>query len=463
MRGSQFGETLLALTFAVLVLALTSPAQGAPLLEPSSESVFRDLRDDYVTTWYIFNDAATNGILDPGDSMVCAFENWWTTVSAHTQHNYDRRTQSVGQDWSSAPLNLASHTDPMQNFWLDRPDNTLGFYMTYSQFDNNNWMGGYTYGTSGTVLDIIKARNEQRNGYALGWLTDDINNSQDKVTEVGQMKMDIFVHNGNMQIAVDSWGGAISYSNPQVALSDDISNKAIDNVGASGQWHPLQFDDSLPAGSDTYSWAANQTRLEWNGHDDPDRIQIMNSMEVAEWDPLNSTWSAEAVDPTKTPALIASNEVDHNGNPYVYEDSFRDRCVLHEGATDGGVVAGLSGYDNYNFQANNWGDQQVIRIDVGDLTESTIESIIFWDFGDSTPGAAGTQQTDPVAIMFGIDRTRTMAQGQVYYDGAGRIYFPDNRIYIATVNIPEPAAIVLMLSGMGVLLGRRWRRRQLAA
>ena len=191
----------------------------------------------------------------------------------------------------------------------------------------------------------------------------------------------------------------------------------------------------------------------------------MDSMEVKEWDPLNSTWGAEAVNPTKTPALIASNEVDHNGSAYIYEDSFRDRCVLHEGANDGGVIAGLSGYDDYDHQANNWGDQQVIRIDIDEstLAESTVDTIIFWDFGLSTPGAAGTQQTDPVAIVFGIDRTRTVAHGQIYFDGTSRIYFPDNRIYIAQADIPEPTAAILMLSGVGVLLGRRKRRRQSAA
>ena len=94
------------------------------------------------------------------------------------------------------------------------------------------------------------------------------------------------------------------------------------------------------------------------------------------------------------------------------------------------------------------------------MAAGNIDEIIFWDFGASTPGAPGTQQTDPVAIVFGIDRTRTVAQGQIYYDDGGvRTYFPDNRIYIAQVHIPEPATLAFcVLGGVGVVLRRRRRK-----
>jgi len=463
MRISRLGERLGALLLAVAVLSVLPPAQAAPLAEPVAEPTYRDLRDDYVKTWYIYNDESPDGILDPADTRVETFQNWWTATCTYTQHNYGRRGQGLNEDWSSAPVNMASATDPLANYWLDRPDNTLSFYMTYSQYDNNAWKGGtYTGGKSGEALEILQGRNASRNGYALGWLTNTIDNAQDKTTADGAVKMDVFTHNAQMDLAVGgAWGGATSYSDPQVAVSNDISNKAIDNVGASGQWHALQFDGSLPAGTGTYTWAANKTRLEWNGQDQADLADIADSMEVKEWDPLNATWATEAVDPTKTPAQVAAGEVDHNGAAYVYEDAFRDRCALHEGATDGGVIAGLSGYDNYSAAVNNWGDQQVIRIDIDEATlaAGNIDQLIFWDFGGSIPGATGTQQTNPAALVFGIDRTRTVAQGQIFYDdGLTKTYFPDNRIYIATAHIPEPGTLALcLLGGLGLICRRRRR------
>lgn len=462
MRISPLSGTLGALALA-LVVTLASSALAAPLTEPTPEPVYRDLRTDYVKTWYIYNDDQTDGILNPGDTLIDTFENWWTPVSAHTQHNYLQRSQPTSEDWSSAPLSFASYVDPLKNFWLDRRANTIEFYLTYSQFDNNGWKDGlYTDGKTGDTLEVIKDRNEERNGYAMGWLTGDITDG-DKTTPTTTVEMDILIHKGQMDLPVASWGGQTSYSNPQVATSNDISHLAKDMVGATGQFHPLQFDDSGAPGTGDYSAAANATRIAANGLTDADRITIKDSAEITEWDRVHSTWPAEAVDPTKTPALIEANEDDHLGADYIYEDAFRDRSQQHEGANDGGVIAGLSGYDNYNPRDNNWGDQQVIRIDLSEATlaEGNIDQLVIWDFGASIPGAAGTQQTDPIALVFGIDRTRTVAQGQIFYDdGNAKTYFPDNRIYIAQVNIPEPASLAFcILGGFGLLMKRRRSRK----
>ena len=477
MRPSRLDETLGALGLVVVMLFALSPAQAAPLEEPSPEPLYRVLRDDgnpasdrgdYVKTWYIFNDDVTDGILNPGDTMIGTFKNWWTPVSAHTQHNYLQRTDSLSQDWSSAPLNYASQTDPAKNYWMERNENELAFYLSYSQYDNNAWKdGGYTDGKTGKVLEIIKDRNANRSGYVIGWLTHDIDNSKDKTTTVGDVKMDMFIHKGKMDIAVGgNWGGATSYSNPQVAVSNDIDNVAKDMVGSTGQWHPPQFDE---AGQAYLYGGSNQTRMEENGHGPAEFVTLVNSMEVKEHDPSDPTWATQAVDPTKTPDQIFLNEVDDTGAAYIYEDSFRDRGVVHEGASDGGVIAGLSGFDNYDPAVNNWGDQQVIRIDLDDFrpraeVSQLINKIVFWDFGDSTPGAPGTQQTAPVPITFYIDRSRTVAQGQIYHapdpnNPATWTYFPDNRIYIARVNIPEPAALLFcVFGGVGLVLKRRRRR-----
>ena len=470
MRRSQLSRTLGALGITVLFLSL--PVWGA-ITEPTPEPAYRSLRDDpnreYVTNWYIFNDDQNNGILDPGDTYIDEFKNWWVPVSAHTQHNYLRRGQATNEDWSSGPMNFNSKTNHLDNYWLDREANAMYFYLSYSQFDNNDWKGGgYTDGKTGDTLDILKDRNGYRNGYYMGWLTHDISDG-DKTTEVGQVKMDVYIHKGQMDTTVGgNWSGATSYSNPQVATSNDIGNAALDNVGATGQWQAPQFDDSGAAGTGTYDWGGateNKLRMEANGHNQTAFNTMVDSMEVKEWDRVHGTWGAEAVLPGMTPAQIEANEVDDANAAYIYEDSFRDRCVVHEGATDGGVIAGLSGYDNYDYGDNNWGDQQVIRMDFDDFTSTTtantgIDKIVWWDFGDSdstTWGQPGVPQVTPSAIVFGIDRTRSVADGQIYIDGAtGRTYFPDNIVYIARVHIPEPATLALIaMGGTGLILRRR--------
>jgi hypothetical protein len=135
------------------------------------------------------------------------------------------------------------------------------------------------------------------------------------------------------------------------------------------------------------------------------------------------------------------------------------------------VIAGLCGLSQYNPEANNWGDQQVIRIDISpDMLKSgdpnnqgNINAIYFYDFGDSTPGAGGTQQTGPRVIAFNVD-----PNGMVYYlpdsnDPGNRIYFPENRIYIAEVTmrqVPEPmTALLVGAGGLAMLTRRRWFRR----
>ncbi len=501
MKDLLLGRVLIALV--VLLMIVPSVVRAAPT-EPVPDASFRDLRTDYVKTWYVYNDSMVDGILNPGDTSVTTFENWWTPASSHSQHNYSRDGGSgviygADSDIHSGPINYASHNDPTkEDFWLGRTPaedkNTIQFYMTYSQYDNNDWKGGYTDNLTGDKLAIVKQRHETRNGYSLGWVThaEEPNNSNPQ-TYAGFVDMDIYIHDGrglnpNSDGSIDVAGFGKSYSNPQVSVSNDISSKARDAsvyvtgwIPAAGgeRYHPPVFEDpnSGTPMAGTYSWLVNQVRMDaqGKGYTAADLADIINSMEVREWDP-DSLAASDVIWANRTPNEIEANLVDHNGNPYVYADAFLDNSFYHDGASDGGVVAGLAGETNYtsdpqdpNF--NNWGDQQVIRIDISQETLlggdpntcGNIEQIVFWDFGNSdstTWGTTTSDQVNPTPIVFLVDLTRTIAHGQIYWDDGmgGRIYFPENRIYIAQVTIiPEPATLVLLVIGAAGLMIKRRR------
>ncbi|MCD4699280.1 MAG: PEP-CTERM sorting domain-containing protein [Phycisphaerae bacterium] len=488
MKDSLLGKVLIALV--AMLMVVPSVVRAAPS-EPNPDPSFRGLRTDYVKTWHIYNDDQLDGILNPGDTEVANFENWWTPASSHSQHNYSRDggggvIYGADSDIHSGPINYATHNDPTnEDFWLGRTPaedkNVIQFYMTYSQYDNNDWKGGYTDGLTGDQLAITSQRHETRNGYAFGWVThaEEPDNSNPQ-TLAGFVDMDIFVHNGrglnpNPDGSIDVAGFGKSYSNPQVSVSNDISSKARDaSVYVPGwtppeggeRYHPPVFDET----TGTYSWTNNATRMTYNGLTAADLIDIINSMEVEERDSLG-LGAGDVVWGNRRPSEILANLFEHDGTtPYLYADAFLDDSVYHDGASDGGVLAGLAGETDYtsdpqdpNF--NNWGDQQVIRIDVSEATlrEGNIDEIVFWDFGNSdstTWGQEGVPQVNPAPIIFGVDLTQTVAHGQIYWDDGmgGRIYFPENRIYIAQVTIvPEPATLALLVIGAAGMVIRRRR------
>jgi hypothetical protein len=449
----RLGFTLAALLLAGAVLP-APPAWADPQV-PTPNPAWRTPRADFVRTWHIFNDANLNGILDPGDQRVDSLQNWWTPVSAHTQHNYEIGPYGPGglffgpnDDKPSAPMNFASETDPNDNFWLPRAKNAVNFYMTYSQFDNNDWA---TFGGGGSTpigKQVAAERNMFRNGWAMGWVSHDVTTTPggdivNDQSQAGAVGIDIYVHRGEGTSHVPGFG--TSRANPQVAMSNDISNKALDNTegpGTGTQWHPPQFDEA----TQTYSWAENFTRMTANGLNNGDLTDIVNSMETKEVDPL-ALAGADVVWAGRTPTEIQNNLTDENGDPYKYEDAFQERGNLAEGASDGGVISGLSGFDEYDPAINNWGGQQVIRIDISPETLrqgdpnvfGNITSVVFWDFGEF-----GSDQLHPRAIV--LDLTNLAM-------------FPEGRFYIAQVrDVPEPTSLALILVGGTVVLLRRRRK-----
>ena len=74
MKCSLLGKVFVPLVAVVLVMPL---GVGAAPTEPNPDGYCRDLRTDYVKTWYIYNDSRLDGILNPGDTMITTFNNWW--------------------------------------------------------------------------------------------------------------------------------------------------------------------------------------------------------------------------------------------------------------------------------------------------------------------------------------------------------------------------------------------------
>jgi len=445
-------NTLLAVT------AIAASFCAAEPQEPEAWPDVRPLRDGWVKTWYIYNDRELNGILDPGDELIARIDNWWTPSSSHSQHNYsygpygpDGFTYAKygDEDKTSGPM----AQNGANSYWLPREENAIHFYMTYSQTDNDAWDTTGLDPASTDVSDIHSFRHVNRNGWALGWVTNDIGQNPDGThpnnqNPGGTVEMDMFVHDGQATYNVPNWG--LNQSNPEVALSNDIAGIALDDCPGPGlgtQYHPPQYDHSTKE----YSWTLNEGRMVANSLDANDLTTMVDSMEIREYDPNSATVTNTSIYGNRTPqAILNDGLTDHTGTKlYEYQDAFQDRSTYAVDASDGGVIAGLAGLTDYDPQQNNWGDQQVIRIDVSESTFETgdptttggINRVVFYDFGYNQ----GATQISPVEIALNLWDTSM---------------FPEHRFYIAQVEmIPEPATVIATGIGGALLLLRRRKQR----
>jgi hypothetical protein len=460
-------KTNIRILLIALMLTFISSGAMAQQVEPTPEGAYRELRSDYLKNWYVYADTNTDGILNPGDRNVGAIQNWWTTVSSGTQHNlnegpYQPGNYTFGDDVPSAPMSYADHGYASKNVWLPRKEDRLGFYMSYSQSDNNTQNFWHSMRGDGTnpwltsLSDYYKEKYEGTNGWALGWIVNDIKRLQDGSIDpdsspAGTLLMDIMVHKGAGTYDYGDWGQSIS--NPQVTQSNDISSIAKDPYN--GLRYPVKFNDA----TGQYDPLANLERMDWwtaNGDTltAADIAAIATSMDVKERQAM-SAW-LDAIYPDKTPQEIL------NDLGYEYEDAFSERSIYANNSTDGGVIGGLSGYNEYNHDDNNWADQQVIRIDLSDVSLHDITEVAFYDFGY----APGSSQLVPMELVLNVDDTGTLffdANGDDLFNAAdGDIYFPENRIYIGMVGemLPEPGMMALLgAGGVGLLMKRRRNRK----
>ena len=506
----------------------------------------RDLRTDFVRTWHVFADTANDAILDPGDTRVAEFKNWWTPASAATQHAYVIGTPpAAGPEYPSTPIDHQSvfTTNPL--LLLPQKAGTIGFYLTYSHMDNADfdkelWSDGVS------PHDTFNQRNRERNGYAMGWLTGEtVKDAAGNVqlgANTGDVKMDIFIHNGKSDndaagagrddnhsfgtnvSGQDVWyngvktvpaGAAystVSRSEPQVVQSNEMNVMARQD---NNLMLVADYRDDFainPGDPKGYTYGANDGYVYagFNGGKylvDGDLTPatpatlatqvefdtVIASMDVREVNAYETGLGAgddlggfNPIHAADTPqALLDAGVTDGLGNLYFYEDAMISRdgdtnngSPWVEGSTDGGVIAGLSGYDEYDDYypegatpdpsklLTHWGEQQVIRIDIDKATlnmlgQNGIKEIIFYDWG--MPDPATGQQSNPTAITISVD-----ANQNLYFDKDGSgdltaadILFPDNRIYIAQVeNIPEPATMLLLAVGASAMLVRRRVRRR---
>jgi len=505
----------------------------------------RDLRvnsggiPDFVRTWHIFADTAHNGILDPGDSRVSAFQNWWTPVSAATQHGHEiGAPAAAGPDYPSTPIDHQANYTHNVVQGLPQEAGTIGFYMTYSHMDNADFDNEFL--SDGTPQATFQQRNRERNGYAMGWLIGETEVDSFRTVQYGQntgnVKMDIFVHKGKSDNNALGTGAddnhnfginpvtnqpysTVSRSEPQVVQSNDmfLTARQDDNL----MLVPDYKDDFVitnPTDPSGYSYGPDDGYL-YDGFNENKYLvdgdlnpatpanpateaqfnTVVASMDVREVNSYETTPGANddlggiaPIHPDFKPQQLLDDGVkDGLGNDlYFYEDSFfqRDGSVggdlndgskWIEGSTDGGVIAGLSGYDGYSEYYTpqgalmdptglytRWGEQQVIRIDFDQATfdmlgQNGIREIVFYDWGDIDPVTG--QQMNPTPIRINVD-----ADQKLYYENdgvpglsAGDILFPDNRIYIAQVeHAPEPATMIVLVSGGVALLAKRRRRQK---
>lgn len=477
----------------LLVLFFVSGGAFSEVLEPASNPDYRELRTDYVRDWYIYIDTDNNGILNPGDQKVSMFQNWWSTKSSSTMHNQDITWEpaSFPDDKPSSPMNWAtdSHGGTAENnYWLTQKEDRMGFYMNYSQWNNctiDHYSQANYHVTEGGVSDegtlaaYYREKYGDRNGYAMGWLTNKNDAGSTDNSPRSNVTMDVYVHDGKYQGTVDAFTGPDKWnnSNPQVSQSNDITSD-LANDPMSGLRYPGKFDE----GTMTYSPAANRAMQAWFDYGyvaksiidtltDADLAAIAAAMEIREVDPFSEgsgLWanifpdkSAEDIrDSAIIKALLAADS--QAVSEYLYQDAMMDRSTYAQNATDGGVISGLGAMGSEPFDINEWTQQQVIRLDLefdSEERSSLIDEIVFYDFG----AAAGSSQINPTEIMFRVD-----ASGNLYFDADNNgtfdaltdVYLPDNRIYIAQVEIvPEPATLVLLAAGMAGIIARKLRKR----
>ena len=424
MKRSTMG-TRIALGLVMFALAAGSALAAVPAA-------------DSVREWYIYSDTnTTDGILDQGDDpFLATFNNQKTTTD-----------------------NAVNLTSSLTNA------NSTSFYMNFSTQENmtslyyktrSNGISGY-----GSMLD---ERYSDTDGYALGWTT--------QSTNAGFNLMKVSVHNGTLG----------TDSNPQVASALGMTNAAKDPV--TGVLYTPKYND----GADVYDMASNQARhlyqeAAWYAMNKTTENDSFRGLKL--YDVPGTPYDGTMADVNSPERLALYEQAGYDVSGYAYQDQFTNLGEFGT-ANEGGVINGLAGTAFDPADPDRVENQQVIRIDFADFnltfadattqglltTEqwvgdyaatdlvNAIDQLVFYDYGTAGDAAA-------IAMLLDIDRSRTVAEGQIYMDNnsngvfdAGDYAFADNRVFIAQLDeVPEPATMSLLaLGGFGILRRRRNRK-----
>lgn len=447
MSSSRYGNRL----FAGAVMLIIAAAAAVAQVEPTPSSQYRDLRGDYVKTWYIWTDTNSDGILDPGDTKAAAMNNMWTSIGSDEALNVSPTTGNAN------PYNGSS--DP---YYLATPEKSLIVYMNYSQKDNN-WTGSWPNTYEG-------AYNRQKYGDANGWSMGFVGTG-----DSGTLGMDIMVHNGAGTVRTTYGTSPYKYakSNPQVMQTTGCGAEAIDP--GTGQMEVVKYNE-VTQSYDASVNLAMKTWFEVNGGS-LNVNAIASQMDLKEFDAYDvSTWKFSndegSVFAGLTPDEIANDPAIQSlltafaqtVSTYQYQDVFSINADYDTDSNAAGMIGGLSGVGS---ETDLWADQTVVRLDFN-LDDADFTQIIFYDFGY----ASGSGQLNPVEIIFKVGMDDESGEKFLYYDvNNDGIYeagldtlIDQNRLFISVnAEVPEPTTLLLMASGGAVVLYQRRRKARKAA
>jgi len=146
----------------------------------------------------IYQDTNGDGILNPGDTFIKGFMNWYTWHSAASSYNYNEHSDpelSGKTDLPGAPWSSDEKADGTFS-WLPMHEDELHMYMVWSEYDNS-----VIPGESGSG-DLP--------GFSLGMIANNYIREDNTVSASGGYDLDIAVRNDGTTL-------------PQVTLSDDYT------------------------------------------------------------------------------------------------------------------------------------------------------------------------------------------------------------------------------------------------
>ena len=164
-------------------------------------------RADY-KNFGIYQDTSGDGILNPGDTFIKGFMNWYTWDSSATSYNYNEHSDPLldgKKDLPGAPwaTDHDAHAPADPRTWLPMHEDELHMYMVWSTYDNDPTIDP---GNSGDHL-----------GFSLGMIANNYVNST-----VPPVPNPIPTGSGgyDLDIAIRNDGTTL----PEVTLSDDYDD-----------------------------------------------------------------------------------------------------------------------------------------------------------------------------------------------------------------------------------------------